>query len=437
MFPTRPASVICPLVIFALLAPPLRGQGPTTVELGKRLAKSRYTLGRVVGSHELPDGRVVVGDAKEGVFRIVDLAKGDVTLIGKQGDGPDEYRSAFAILPTRGDSVLLYDLAGRKFLRLAPNGAVAGTMTFANTSTRTRRNGLPAAADTTGALYYTAIDIDTAMKSFPISSGVRRLAAGATTDEELIRVNGRRADQAQANGLMVFPFRDAWAVRADGLVARVMADSYAVSWSRDGKEIGRTGPLAYQPIPITTAEAQLITDSIHAGMKAMSSTGGATMAMSAPPSGAIGAGGSGATVTFGGSAGASGGMVMITRSDGGSAPTTTVIGDKAAAEMSRSAATTFDPSTIPVAPFPATRPAIPSNGTVAIFDANGMLWVARERPRSDASPRYDIISQDRGVVAQVKLPSGTRLLGFGKGVVYLARAEDGSDWLERYAMPKY
>jgi hypothetical protein len=36
----------------------------------------------------------------------------------------------------------------------------------------------------------------------------------------------------------------------------------------------------------------------------------------------------------------------------------------------------------------------------------------------------------------VNLPVGTRLLGFGKNTVYLARNDEGSDWLERYAMPK-
>ena len=92
---------------------------------------------------------------------------------------------------------------------------------------------------------------------------------------------------------------------------------------------------------------------------------------------------------------------------------------------------------VPAENFPATKPALPSmGGAIAMFDANGNLWVARERVRGDAVSKYDVIAEGKGIVAQVKLPADTRLVGFGKGVVYLARAEEGSDWLERYAMPK-
>jgi hypothetical protein len=91
---------------------------------------------------------------------------------------------------------------------------------------------------------------------------------------------------------------------------------------------------------------------------------------------------------------------------------------------------------MPLGKFPETKPPILSTGVVAIFDNNGNLWVARERVHGDAVPHYDVITEGKGVVARVNLPPGTRLVGFGKNAVYLARDEDGSDWLERYAMPK-
>ena len=73
---------------------------------------------------------------------------------------------------------------------------------------------------------------------------------------------------------------------------------------------------------------------------------------------------------------------------------------------------------IPAANFPAAKPAVPSSGTIvaAAFDANGMLWVARERVHGDVVPHYDVIAEGKGVVGHVNLPPKSRLVGFGKGV---------------------
>jgi hypothetical protein len=90
----------------------------------------------------------------------------------------------------------------------------------------------------------------------------------------------------------------------------------------------------------------------------------------------------------------------------------------------------------PLGTFPQFKPPIISTGVAALFDESGNLWVARERVHGDPVPHFDVIAEGKGVIARVNLPSGTRLVGFGKNSVYLARAEDGSDWLERYEMPK-
>ncbi len=91
---------------------------------------------------------------------------------------------------------------------------------------------------------------------------------------------------------------------------------------------------------------------------------------------------------------------------------------------------------MPFGKFPETKPPIVSSGVVAMFDNAGNLWVARERVHGDVVPHYDVIAEGKGVIGHVNLPIGTRLVGFGKNAVLLAREEDGSDWLERYTMPK-
>ena len=102
----RLTSLLALAVSVALLAPPAHAQGTAPVDLGKRSARSKYQLGRIYSVQELPDGRIVASDIKEGAFRLIDLVKGDDVLIGKQGDGPDEYRMARDILPLPGDSLV-------------------------------------------------------------------------------------------------------------------------------------------------------------------------------------------------------------------------------------------------------------------------------------------------------------------------------------------
>src|SRR5579864_2761475 len=68
-----------PRLMTALFAATLLGvvtveaqaQAGAAVDLGKRTARSKYTLGRIGSIQELADGRVVEADLKEGIFRLV------------------------------------------------------------------------------------------------------------------------------------------------------------------------------------------------------------------------------------------------------------------------------------------------------------------------------------------------------------------------------
>ena len=425
----RLTSLLAIAVIVAVLPGSAPAQGTAPVDLGKRSARSKYQLGRIYSVQELPDGRVVASDIKEGAFRLIDLAKGDDALIGKQGDDPDQYRMARDILPLPGDSLWLYDPAGRKGLRLGPDGKVGAMVPFA--APAGSRGILPTAADGSGRLYFTVLEFDTLAKTMKPAATLRRLSPVSGAVEDVTPINMRRADQLQAKGLLVFPFRDAWAVRKDGLVARVMADSYQVVWMRDGQVTGRTGPLPYTPIPISIAEQQALSDSIHQGMKSMIGAAG----IAGQPNRAIGDGGGGGRAVMFGDGGGGGSIQIFTRGagDGGAVPVPSGAGNGGGRGTGQ--AMTFNPADIPIAPFPETKPAIPSSGAVAAFDPNGTLWVARERVRGDNTPKYDLIVEGKGIVGQVKLPANTRVVGFGKNGVSLARADGDAEWLERYPLP--
>lgn len=449
---TRLGPVLCASALLTIAAGSLVAQA-SPVNLGKSTAKSKYTLGNLFSLQELPDGRVIASDTKEGVFRLVNLANGEVGIVGKQGEDAESYRAASLVIKLPGDSLGLYDPFGRKLLHVTPQGEVSRFVPLP-TMSNNRRIGTPIAMDQNGSIYFTVGErYDTVTKTLSGIGGLTRLGVGADADEPQMTYRARRADQVALKGRMPYVFKDGIAVRSDGLMARVVSDSYQVVWGRNGKEIGRTGPIPYTPILLTKDEVQATKDSVNNAFKtnmagggpgATSFGGGRGGGGMAMPAGAMGGGGERTIVIMGGGGGGApvmvsgaGGMSvggMITREITAASGDSTRRANGGNTMVMNGAIT--NPADIPWGEFPEAKPPIPSFGTVAMFDGSGNLWVARNGKVGDATPHYDVIAEGKGLVGRVDLPKGTRLLGFGKNAVYLARNEEGSDWLERYAMPK-
>ncbi len=421
----------------------LSAQSVPTVPLGKRTGRSKYSFGHLYAAAALPDGRVVASDSKSNFFRIVDFKNGgDVATLGVQGDDPDMYRTANAVFPVAGDSLLLLDLAGHKFLKVSPTGEVAGTEPLPTMAGRLL--AVPATADAAGNIYFVRDSFDVAKRSpVPFAKIMRQPIAGGTLVPigELQRF---APGDTGAKGIMPFPARDAWALRPDGLAARVTADSYQVIWSRDGHEAGHTGPLPYHPVPVDAAEQQAFRDSAAAAMQAMTTQLAQIMSKDSGGRGVTMMPGGGMRVTMGGPPpdGAmmgGGGAVTVTRMVGGDGGGTVAFGAPGDAPPGgvASGGPAMKPTMPPIGPFPATKPPITAGSATAMFDAAGMVWIARSRAHDDHVPHYDVVAEGRGLVAHVDLPEGTRIVAFGPGVVYLAHPDGDQDYLERYALPKF
>lgn len=68
------------------------------------------------------------------------------------------------------------------------------------------------------------------------------------------------------------------------------------------------------------------------------------------------------------------------------------------------------------------------------FAPDGTLWLERSLASPDDAPTYDLIDRVGRVSARVRLPPGRRLLGFGRGSVYVVRRDEFDlEYLERYA----
>ena len=69
----------------------------------------------------LPDGRLLIADPLENALKLVDMAAGTVSIVGRVGQGPDEYRQPDAVWALPGDSTLLVDLGNGRLVTLGPD----------------------------------------------------------------------------------------------------------------------------------------------------------------------------------------------------------------------------------------------------------------------------------------------------------------------------
>jgi hypothetical protein len=85
--------------------------------------------------------------------------------------------------------------------------------------------------------------------------------------------------------------------------------------------------------------------------------------------------------------------------------------------------------------FPETLPAFSGRDAVLVTP-EGEVWVSRLRSARDNTPRYDVFDGQGNRVGEVTLRPDSRVVGFGKGTVYVVRSdEDDLQYLERYSRP--
>ncbi len=89
---------------------------------------------------------------------------------------------------------------------------------------------------------------------------------------------------------------------------------------------------------------------------------------------------------------------------------------------------------VPEPEFEETMPPFGQAGVLATPD--GEVWVLRNRPASDKNPAYDVFDRSGAVLKKVVLEPNSRVVGFGKGTVYVAKSdEDDLQYLQRYKRP--
>jgi hypothetical protein len=174
----------------------------------------------------------------------------------------------------------------------------------------------------------------------------------------------------------VYAPSEGWAVSGDGRVARVTPAPYRVIWYDGSNRMTQGAVQAYSPIKVGEAEKNLVREQRKKQRPMI--------------------------ITMGGPGG------------GGAAPPPNV--------------------QVPEPEFEETMPPFDRSGVLATPE--GEVWVLRNRPANDKVPTYDVFDKSGALVKKIALEPNSRVVGFGKGTVYVAKSdEDDLQYLQRYRRP--
>jgi len=362
-------------------------QSVPVTTLAKPLAEFPEGYAYLNDLRELPDGRVLTIERCEGVVKLLDLASGTEGMVGRSGAGPGEYRTPARLLDLPGDSTAIYDPGNRRYLVVHPDGKPGRFFDPLPTVSQTGKAMV-------AAIGFSPVIADALGRFYAREAGL--LEAGATLvraeslaverwdhrsgklDTIAFHRNVRPGSIAMGPGQQNIAFTTGiqWAVARDGQAALVYPGDYHVEFIDPAGTRFAGKPIPFERIRVSEGHKQ----QWRQDQKPL--CGNRSISMPGP---------SGRTVN---------------------------IVPRPAPEPSEW------PEYLP--------PFLPG---AAVFAPDGTLWIRRTGP-ADASPDYDVIDGRGQRVRRVILPKRARLLGFGRGTLYLARVDDDDlQYVQRFRLP--
>jgi hypothetical protein len=345
-------------------------------------------LSSIVGLRELSDGRVVISDRLGQAVMVLDFAAAAVDTIGRTGGGPGEYRVPGPLFPWRGDSTLMIDLGNTRFTMIGPDGGFGVSTPLMTQDGDVMRFVMPAGTDLHGNIYFQArsFGLQTPGVTEPPDSALIarwNLDSDASDTVVALQTPARKMQTGGGNvAVMSLPFspQDDWAVAWDGRVAVARGAEFRVEWHGLDGAVVRGPVVSYEPVEITQADQDEWREA---------------------------------------RANPQGGAVFIAVDAGGGARAT-----------APSHGARFEGPQIDDDDWPEVKPPFPA-GAVAVTP-EGNVWV-RRHVRAGSPLQYDVFDEDGRLVQTVVLPERGRVVGFGNGVVFVARSDQYDlQWLERY-----
>jgi hypothetical protein len=178
-------AVLC-LLLLAVLLPTTSAQAQRQLNLtGRPDAVISEPFTQVAGVRELPGNQGLVTDQFERAVSLVNFQTGARRQVGRQGDGPGEYRFPMAPFAGRGDTTWIVDAVLRRLHLVTAAGTIPSSVSLPSA-------GLPGGvaavrgADRQGRLYLEGSGFD--QGRFLDSVSVVRWDPAAQRSEVVIRV---------------------------------------------------------------------------------------------------------------------------------------------------------------------------------------------------------------------------------------------------------
>jgi len=379
------------LLVAALLAPTVVAAQPVpTRTLDRPAARSAHEWTKVSAIRELSDGRVIVLDRYDDVIMLLDARLSSVTQIGRAGRGPGEFEMASGLVPLGGDSTGVLDNLTRSqaFKIITPAGEPGGILSL--------RGGMPCGApgdtlrqatvsstiDGLGRFYARAAPFRPNPGGEPIqvdSAAIERwgTACGRDTVGYLRHVIDPTARMVAGIGMIsrggpVGPFStgDQWTVAADGRIVSLRPEPYRLDIIRPDRTRLHGPTVSAPPVRLTEAHKEAWRREVQT-------------------------------------------PVPVVRAANG-------VGSRTMMVM---------PFTEPES-WPTTLPPF-LYGALSV-GLDGRAWVQRTTV-ADAPATFDLFDQAGRLTERVVFPPRSRLVGHGRGVVYIVRLDDDDlEYLERH-----
>jgi hypothetical protein len=392
--PLARAPFLFSLVAFLLL-PPLALEAQT--RLSEPASVFPQDFGSIQTVRELPDGRVLVADPLGKALYVVDMETGERTVLGREGQGPEEYRQPDAVWPLPGDSTLLVDLGNGRTVALGPD------LTFGPTWPIHRGDfqpgqplvlALPQGVDGEGNVYARQMGGGLGGGAYPDSANILRIDRDSGASEPAGNFKLQSVTQTTSGGannqqVAISPIplspQDPWGVAPDGSVFIVRSGDYHVERIAPDGAVIRGPAVPFDALDIGTAEKE------------------EWVAENGRSGGGIGIGVSMVN-----------GAMSMTFSRGGQSTQRREIDNYT---------------------WPEEKP--PVYGGRIPVDLLGRAWVRRHVEAGEPST-YDVFDGSCNRVGTVLLEPGKRIIGFGSNTVYVVSYDEFDlNYLEKHLMPGF
>ena len=252
---------------FTLIQPTARAQTPEQLQLRPPEARLSEEFTNLTSLRELPDGRALVTDRKEGRLAVVDFKAGTVRSISRKGSGPGEYLDLGPLIPLPSDSSIVIDIGNTRWLILVRD-SVTATIPSDNPAIKSVLFWVPFGSDRTGNLLSmqyrpagrTSMTMDSVDLTLVSRSTGRVAVVGALRYG--VPTRGINSPTVGKEGELRVT-RPPYTIREeqpllfeDGWIAVARYEPYRVDWISPTGQLVRGAPLPGRPIPMSARERE-------------------------------------------------------------------------------------------------------------------------------------------------------------------------------------